>query len=85
MVDARGIFDAARVFTIYFMDTKVLFQYVCAAVLIVTSIVMAFYQVIHLDDITNGTLMYIAQAFMLSGTIFGFGAVFTQLKNEIKH
>lgn len=66
------------------MDKKILFQYCCAALLIVTSIMMAGYQVVHLDDIANGTLMYIAQAFMLAGTIFGFGAVFKQLRNEIK-
>ena len=42
-----------------------------AVFLIVTSIVLAFYQVFDIDDINNGTLMYIAQAFLLAGSIFG--------------
>ena len=29
------------------------------------------YQVLDIDDIANGTLMYIAQAFLLAGSIFG--------------
>ena len=46
-------------------------QYLMAVVLIVTSIILAFYQVFDIDDINNGTLMYIAQAFLLAGSIFG--------------
>lgn len=46
-------------------------QYLMAVILIVTSIVLAFYQVFDIDDINNGTLMYIAQAFLLAGSIFG--------------
>lgn len=46
-------------------------QYLMAVFLIVTSIVLAFYQVFDIDDINNGTLMYIAQAFLLAGSIFG--------------
>lgn len=42
-----------------------------AVALIVTSIAMAFYQILDIDDIANGTLMYIAQAFLLAGSIFG--------------
>ena len=42
-----------------------------AVALIVSSIVMAFYQVLDIDDVANGTLMYIAQAFLLAGSIFG--------------
>lgn len=46
-------------------------QYFCAVVLIVSSIVLAFFQVLDIDDVANGTLMYIAQAFLLAGSIFG--------------
>lgn len=46
-------------------------QYVCAIGLIVSSIVLAFIQVMDIDDVANGTLMYIAQAFLLAGSIFG--------------
>lgn len=46
-------------------------QYSCAVLLIVSSIVLAFVQVLDIDDVANGTLMYIAQAFLLAGSIFG--------------
>lgn len=46
-------------------------QHMCAVTLIVTSIILAFYQVIHIRDISGGVLMYIAQAFLLAGSIFG--------------
>lgn len=42
-----------------------------AVALIVSSIIMAFYQILDIDDVANGTLMYIAQAFLLAGSIFG--------------
>lgn len=45
--------------------------YACAVLLIVSSIALAFIQVLDLKDIANGTLMYIAQAFLLAGSIFG--------------
>lgn len=45
--------------------------YACAVLLIVSSIALAFIQVLDLRDIANGTLMYIAQAFLLAGSIFG--------------
>ena len=46
-------------------------QYACAVTLIVSSILMAGYQVFSLADVANGTLLYIAQAFLLAGSIFG--------------
>lgn len=46
-------------------------QYACAVVLILSSIALAFYQVVDIDDVAGGTLMYIAQAFLLAGSIFG--------------
>ena len=42
-----------------------------AVLLIVSSIAIALYQVISIDTVAHGTLMYIAQAFMLAGSIFG--------------
>lgn len=46
-------------------------QYLCAFILIITSIVLAFIQVLDIDTVETGTLMYIAQAFLLAGSIFG--------------
>lgn len=46
-------------------------QYVCAVILIVSSICLAFVQVFDIQTIAHGTLMYIAQAFLLAGSIFG--------------
>lgn len=46
-------------------------QYLCAVILILSSICLAFMQVVKIDDVANGTLMYIAQAFLLAGSIFG--------------
>lgn len=43
----------------------------CAVLLIVSSIALAFYQTIFTSDIANGVLMYIAQAFLLAGSLFG--------------
>ena len=42
-----------------------------AVLLIVSSIVIAFYQVLDIDNVADGTLIYIAQAFLLAGSIFG--------------
>ena len=53
------------------MKASVKIQYSCAVLLIVSSIALAFYQVLDIVDIASGTLMYIAQAFLLAGSIFG--------------
>lgn len=53
------------------MNLKTPTQYSCAVLLIVSSIALAIYQVVDIDDVANGTLMYIAQAFLLAGSIFG--------------
>ena len=53
------------------MNHKMKIQYLCAVILILSSICLAFWQVIKIDDVANGTLMYIAQAFLLAGSIFG--------------
>lgn len=61
------------------MGTKSGIQYACAVLLIVSSIVLAFIQVFDIDDVANGTLMYIAQAFLLAGSIFGLQYYVTKL------
>lgn len=50
-------------------DKKV--QYMCAVLLIISSIVMVAYQVFTIKDVASGLLFYIAQAFLLAGSIFG--------------
>lgn len=51
------------------MKSKI--QYACAVLLIVSSIALAFLSDFSHGDIPSGTLMYIAQAFLLAGSIFG--------------
>ena len=46
-------------------------QYVCAMLLIVSSIALVAYQVVHIDDVAAGLLYYVAQSFLLAGSIFG--------------
>ena len=59
-------------------------QYAMAVMLILTSIAMAFYQITDIDDVANGTLMYIAQAFLLAGSIFGLDYYVKRIRYEIK-
>lgn len=53
------------------MNSATKIQYVSAVLLIVSSIVLAFVQVFRIETVNDGTLMYIAQAFLLAGSIFG--------------
>ena len=46
-------------------------QYACAVLLIVSSIALVAYQVIEIDDVAGGLLYYVAQSFLLAGSIFG--------------
>ena len=46
-------------------------KYACAVLLIVSSIALVSYQVIMIDDVSNGLLVYVAQAFLLVASIFG--------------
>ncbi len=59
-------------------------QYACAVLLIVTSILMVSYQVITISDVANGLLMYVAQAFLLAGSIFGLDYYVKKIKEEVK-
>lgn len=53
------------------MDKKILTQYSCAVVLIISSIILAFIESIGSHEIDSSILMYIAQAFLLAASIFG--------------
>ena len=46
-------------------------QYACAVLLIVSSIALVTYQVVEIDDVAGGLLYYVAQSFLLAGSIFG--------------
>ena len=46
-------------------------QYACAILLILSSIGLVTYQVVHIDDVAGGLLYYVAQSFLLAGSIFG--------------
>ena len=46
-------------------------QYACAVLLIVSSIALVAYQVIDINDVAAGLLYYVAQSFLLAGSIFG--------------
>lgn len=59
-------------------------QYAMAVCLVLSSIAMAAYQIADIDDIANGTLMYIAQAFLLAGSIFGLDYYVKKLGYEYK-
>lgn len=50
---------------------RFMIQYSCAVVLILSSIALAFIQVFTINDVARGVLLYIAQAFLLAGSIFG--------------
>lgn len=52
-------------------DTYKFTQYACAVLLILSSIALAFSMAFRTDDIASGVLLYIAQAFLLAGSIFG--------------
>ena len=46
-------------------------QYACAVLLIVSSIALVAYQVIEINDVASGLLYYVAQSFLLAGSMFG--------------
>jgi len=63
-------------------------QYACAVLLIVSSIALVAYQVVMIDDVSNGLLVYVAQAFLLVGSIFGLDyylKLITKKINEKHH
>lgn len=56
---------------------------ICAVLLIVSSIALAFIQALTLGDIANGVLIYIAQAFMLAGALFGLDYYLDKIRNAV--
>lgn len=60
-----------------------LIQYACAIILIVTSIALVAYQVLTIADVADGLLIYVAQAFLLAGSIFGLDYYVKQINNKI--
>ena len=67
------------------MKAEKVISHACAVLLIASSIALAFIQVINIEDIAAGTLMYIAQAFLLAGSIFGLDYYIQKLTTIIKH
>lgn len=66
------------------MEREKQISYTCAVLLIVSSIALAFVQVLDIDDINDGVLIYIAQAFLLAGSIFGLDYYIKRLTHAIK-
>ena len=62
------------------MTTTKKIQYTCAVLLIVTSILMVSFQVFTIQDVANGLLIYIGQAFLLAGSIFGLDYYIDKMK-----
>ena len=55
-------------------------QYACAVLLIVSSIALVTYQVLEINDVASGLLYYVAQSFLLAGSIFGLDQYVRTLK-----
>lgn len=66
------------------MTAEKIISHSCAVLLIVSSIALAFIQVLDIDDVASGTLMYIAQAFLLAGSIFGLDYYIKKLTHVIE-
>lgn len=65
-------------------NRKTFVQYLCAVVLIMTSIAIAIYEVVCQHNIAGGVLMYIAQAFLLAASIFGLDYYVRKLTEYVK-
>ena len=57
-------------------------HYSCAVLLIISSIVMVFIELFRIDDVPDGLIFYIAQAFLLAGSIFGLDYYIKQLTSH---
>ena len=57
-------------------------QYACAVLLIVSSIALVSYQVVEIDDVAGGLLYYVAQSFLLAGSIFGLDPYIRIIKKQ---
>lgn len=59
-------------------------QYICAILLIVSSIALVAWQVVHIDDVAAGLLYYVAQSFLLAGSIFGLDQYVRFISNHYR-
>ena len=57
-------------------------QYACAVLLIVSSIALGSYQVVEIEDVASGLLYYVAQSFLLAGSIFGLDQYIRIIKKQ---
>lgn len=60
-----------------------IFQYACALLLIASSVAMVAYQIFTIADVANGLLIYVAQAFLLAGSIFGLDYYVKQINVKL--
>lgn len=67
------------------MKAEKIISHSCAVLLIASSIALAFIQVLDIKDIASGTLMYVAQAFLLAGSIFGLEYYIQKLASIISN
>lgn len=59
-------------------------QYFSAVFLIITSVIMVAFQVFTINNVADGLLIYIGQAFLLVGSIFGLDYYIKKLENKIQ-
>ena len=59
-------------------------QYVCAMLLVMSSIALVAYQVVSIDDVATGLLYYVAQSFLLAGSIFGLDQYVRIISRRLK-
>jgi len=59
-------------------------QYACAVLLISSSIALVSYQVVEIDDVASGLLYYVAQSFLLAGSIFGLDQYVRFISKQIQ-
>ena len=67
------------------MDATKKVQYWMAVILVVTSVIMVGYQVFTIQDVANGLLFYVGQAFLLVGSIFGLDYCLKKFQARLKH
>ena len=67
------------------MKAEKVISHACAVLLIMSGIALAFIQVFDIKDVASGTLMYIAQAFLLAGSIFGLEYYIQKFTSIIRH
>ena len=67
------------------MDATKKVQYGMAVILVVTSVIMVGYQVFTIQDVANGLLFYVGQAFLLVGSIFGLDYYLKKLQSRLQN